>query len=128
MEYFFVKHSVTKDNKKKNRNVEELIVNYSLGLYSYNSSTEDNSDDYLVLRDDFEEMIKDIQRMYISSTYQGLFSWLIDRAFLITNRTKANKEKISLVNKNRSLLFKTLYTVNKKAFLNCFKNGNFDTP
>ena len=121
---FFIKHETTKSEKQKNRKVEELIEKYSLELYnSHNQDLE--IEDYLLLKDDFEDMIAEIQQMYISKTYRSLYSWILDRAFVITNKVKANKKNIeSTLNKNKSLLFKTLYTVNPKMFLECFKTGN----
>jgi hypothetical protein len=124
MSEFFIKYETTKSEKQKNRKVEELIEKYSLELYnSHNQDLE--TEDYLLLKDDFEDMIAEIQQMYISKTYRSLYSWILDRAFIITNKVKANKKNIeSTLNKNKSLLFKTLYTVNPKMFLECFKTEN----
>jgi hypothetical protein len=121
---FFVKYETTKSEKQKNRKVEELIEKYSLELYNiHNQDLE--TEDYLLLKDDFKDMIAEIQQMYISKTYRSLYSWILDRAFVITNKVKANKKNIeSTLNKNKSLLFKTLYTVNPKMFLECFKTEN----
>ena len=48
-------------------------------------------------------------------------SWLINRAFLMTPEMKSNRNtNMSKLNKNKSLLLKTLYLVNKNAFLECF--------
>jgi hypothetical protein len=125
MSDFFIKHTVEKKDKLRNRKVEEIIDKYSLSLLEYNMSNEnDTKDEYLLLRSDFDDMIEEISRIYISSTYVSLFSWLIDRAFLITPRVRANKKDISKINKNKSLLMKTLYSVNKKNLLECFKKDN----
>ncbi len=125
MSDFFIKHTVEKKDKLKNRKVEEIIDKYSLGLLEYNMSNEkDTKDEYLLLRSDFDDMIEEISRIYISTTYISLFSWLIDRAFLITPRVRANKKDISKINKNKSLLMKTLYSVNKKNLLECFKKDS----
>ncbi len=121
---FFIKHETTKSEKQKNRKVEELIEKYSLELY--NSHNQDfETEDYLLLRDDFEDMIAEIQQMYISKNYRSLYSWILDRAFVITSKVKANRHNIeSMINKNKSLLFKTLYTINPKMFLECFTTEN----
>jgi hypothetical protein len=122
MSEFFVKHPTTKSQKQKNRKVEEFIEKYSIDLFNYNTNNEEDVDnEYLLLSDDFDDMVTDIQSMYISSNYLSLFSWLIDRAFLITSRVIANKESIGIIKKNKSLLLKTLYAINKKNFLECFK-------
>jgi hypothetical protein len=120
---FFIKHKFEQNHKKLNKRVEELIDNYSLNLLNYNIDDNNDNDEYLLLKDDFEDMISDIRSIYISSNYKALFSWLIDRCFLITNQVKSNKENIIKLNKNRSLLLKTLYAVNPKMFLECFKSA-----
>lgn len=126
MSEFFIKHPTTKSQKQKNRKVEEFIEKYSIDLFNYN--TRDDKDDtygeHLLLSDRFDEMVTDIQSMYVSSNYLSLFSWLIDRGFLITSRVRANKDSIGIIKKNKSLLLKTLYSVNKKNLLACFKGEN----
>ncbi len=122
---FFVKYETTNSERQKNRRVEELIEKYSLDLLNYHLCTEQDSSDYFLIKDNFEDMIEDIQSMYISSNYRSLYSWLLDRCFLITNAVKSNKQIIkSRVNKNKAILFKTLYTVNPKMFLECFQSKN----
>lgn len=104
--------------------IENLITKYSLKLYSYNTSNADNND-YLLLRSEFEEMIHDIKQIRISKSYMGLMSWIIDRSFFITPQIRSNKNKISSkLNKNRSILLKTLYEVNQNNFLKCFKTDD----
>lgn len=126
MSYYFVKHTSKKD-KRKNKKVEELISTYSIKLLESNNyindkNAQDKYDKNLLLKLDFENMVNEIRNMYISSSYEDLFSWLIDRCFLITPSISGNKNKIkSTIMTNRSLLLKTLYEVNPKAFLNCFK-------
>lgn len=118
---FFVKH---KDipSRKTCKKVEALIQDYSLEVYRYASTHEDDrNDDYLLLRDDFEKLIQAIRGTNISHTYMGLMSWLIDRALCITPSVRQNRATLkSNLSKNRSLLLKTLYSVNKTSFLNCF--------
>lgn len=121
--YFFKKFPNTV-NKKTCKRVEEMIVRYSLSLYEYNSSTdEDENNDYLILRTDFDDIIFEISHMNISGNYIGLFSWLIDRAFKITVDVDRNMQLKSKLNKNRSLLIKILYSVNPKNLLKCFSNN-----
>ena len=121
MSDFFVKHSVEND-RRKSKKVEELIQKYSLELYSYNKQyADDNNEEYLLLRDDFDKLIEDIRSIYISKNYQGMMSWLIDRAFLITPNIKSNNSSLkATINTNKSLLLKVLYDVNNETFLNCF--------
>ena len=92
MNYFFNKYEL-ETNRRQSKKVEELIEKYSLDLYSPKNNDEysdygDNNSEYILLRSDYDELIKDIKKVYISKNYIGLMSWLIDRAFLITNATK----------------------------------------
>lgn len=121
MENFFVKYDLEL-NRRKSKKVEEIIEKYSLDLYNANVSQEE--DDYLLLREDFDEMIEDIKNVYISSTYLGLMSWLIDRAFCITPAAKQNVDnKNSNISKNKSLLLNVLYHINKENLLLCFSKN-----
>lgn len=121
MSDFFVKFEMNED-KRKSKKVEELIQKYSFDLYNYNvNDDEDENDNYLLLRNDFDKLIEDIRSIYISRNYLGMMSWLIDRAFVIGAGVKRNNATImSTINTNKSLLLKTLYDVNKDAFLQCF--------
>ena len=109
-------------DKRKSKQVEKMIEKYSLEAYKYNKG-EDNVE-YLVLQYDFFKMVEDIRGIYLSRNYRGLMSWLIDRAFVISPQLQRNKNNIkTTLNKNRSLLLKTLYTVNPDLFLSCFKEN-----
>lgn len=123
MSYFFVQHPLEKD-KKQCKKVEELISNYSLGLLEHQS--DDNPYEYtnhLLLRSDFDELLNNISKTYISTNYSGLMSWLINRAFLITPRLVEKTTKIkATTKKNKPLLMKILYQVSQKSFLDCFKS------
>lgn len=124
MEYFFNKFEM-KENKKKSKKVEELIQKYSLMQYDYNTnSEEDDNGDYLLLRSNFNDLIKEIQYIYISNNYLGLMSWIIDRAFMITPNIKSNKANIKTnIDSNKSLLLKVLYNINSKSVLKCFSKN-----
>ena len=122
MDYFFQKFPLDKA-RKTCRKVEELINKYSFELYNYNS-IEERDETYLLLRTNFDQMIRDIRGIYISSSYVGLFSWLIDRAFTISPASKKNVGTMkSTINKNKSLLLKTLYEVNKDNLMKCFSKN-----
>ncbi len=122
MSTFFVKYAIDpNDKRRKSRKVEELIQNYSLDLYNYNISDDDDDSTYLLLRNDFDNLISDIRQVYISRNYLGLMSWLIDRAFCITTGAKRKSNVAeNTTNNNKSLLLKTLFDINKDAFLQCF--------
>lgn len=129
MSRFFVKFP-NKAFRKRSKKVEALIESYSLKLYEFNTGDNtDDADEYFLLREDFETLVKDIRRTYISDNYIGLMSWLIDRAFMVTPNIRRNtKTIVTTLNKNRPILLKTLYEVNKKAFLKCFSGNVGGTP
>ena len=122
MSYFFVSHPLEKD-KKQCKKVEELISNYSLGLLD--SQIDNDPFDYshhLLLRSDFNELLSNITKTYISTNYAGLMSWLINRAFKITPKLAEQTTQIKAkTSKNKPLLLKILFQVSNKSFLSCFK-------
>lgn len=127
MHEFFVKWTSDGFSRYKSKAVEALIEKYSLELYmSRINESDTRHDNYLLLRNDFEQMIDDINKVYISRNYQDLMSWLIDRAFVITSDAKRHKNQSeSRLNKNKSLLFATLYRINPDVFLKCFRKNFF---
>ena len=127
MNEFFIKHDVELD-RRKSKKVEDLIQKYSLSLYENNIDNDEENENYLLLRTDFDSLISDIQQTYISKNYLGMMSWLINRAFSISAGVRRNSENmISTINTNKSLLLKVLYNVNKDAFLQCFSRKNMYT-
>lgn len=123
MSNFFIKHKLDV-NRKTCKKVEELINNYSLQLYEYNTKGTydcDAENDYLLLRSDFEDLVNNIRSINISGNYVGLMSWLIDRAFVITPDVNRNRMLKTNLNYNKSLLMKVLYEVNPKCFFKCFQ-------
>ena len=122
MSHFFIKHQLD-INRRTCKRVEELISKYSLQLYSQNVSDNYNNEhenEYLLLRSDFDELVRSIRGLNISGNYIGLMSWLIDRAFIITPDVSRNKMLKTNLGTNKSLLLKVLYEVNPKCFLSCF--------
>lgn len=123
MSYFFNKFEL-KEDRRISKKVEKLIEKYSIDLYDSRIDQEGECVDYILLKSNFEEMIEDIRQTYISKDYLGLMSWLIDRAFMITNYSKGHKgESNSILKKNKSLLLKTLYDVNQKNLLLIFSKN-----
>lgn len=107
--------------RRKSRRIEKLIEDYSIDLLNYNKLMDADDETSLLLHDKFDEMVEEIRRLYISKNYVNLMSWLINRAFVITRGAINNKKNSdSKISKNKSLLIKTLYSVNKEAFLMCF--------
>lgn len=122
MSHFFVKYDMS-NNIRTCRKVEDLISKYSISLYDVNSS-DSEKEDYLLLRKDFDDLISDIQKVKISKNYIGLFSWMIDRAFMILPGSLRNQKSISSVlNKNKPLLLKVLYEINSANLLKCFSKN-----
>jgi len=123
MEYFFSTYEPPA-NRRKSKKVEELIQKYSLDLFNYNSGEDDEDEEYLLLRSDYDELVEDIKKTYISGNYRDLMSWLINRAFRIGSGVRRNKNEIqSTINTNKSLLLKVLYDVNRDVFLQCFQKN-----
>lgn len=121
MSYFFQKFELSDNNRIKSKKVEDLIQKYSLDLYKSNQEDGEGSDDYILMKNDFEEMIKEISLMYISKNYIGLMSWLIDRAFCISGKVKAKKEVMNRrTDNNKSILLKVLYDINPQNVLKIF--------
>lgn len=125
--HFFVKFQLV-GSRRKCKKVEWLIEKYSLDLYNFNidlTESENNKIDYLLLRSDFDKLIEDINKTYISKNYLGLMSWLIDRAFVITATLKrTNSQFESRIEKNKSILLKTLFDINPKNLLEVFNSGH----
>lgn len=120
----FYNHYEIRTDRKRSKKVEELIQKYSIDLYKYNVEEANNEEEYLLLRDDFEEMIEDIRQVYISNNYLPLISWLVNRAFAITPNIQGKQyEMRSTLNKNRPLLLKTLYEVSPRQLLQVFSKN-----
>lgn len=122
MSYFFNKFELKAD-KRNCKKVEDLITKYSFSIAKHMDDEEE--DTYFLLRSDFDDLLEDIKKVNISNNYAGLMSWLIDRAFVITDIVKINNPRMkSKLNKNKPLLLKVLYDINPRVFLKCFKTDN----
>lgn len=115
-------------SKHRSKKVEKLIEKYSLRIFNYNRENEiddtENEEDYLLLNTDFEELIQDIREIAFTKNYLGLMSYLINRTFKITSAAKANENTIQAnLNKNKSLLLKTLFELNPEQLLKCFSKN-----
>lgn len=118
---FFVPHKLDGD-RRKSKKVENLIEKYSLKLFNARATDDYSEEDDILLRQDFDDLIKDIKQTYISKNYVGLMAWLINRALILTQNLEANNQALdSNLKKNRSVLMKVLYKVNPYQFLQCFK-------
>jgi hypothetical protein len=118
---FFVNHELN-ETHRISRRVEKLIERYSLKQLMYNSIDATDHTLYLLKQNDFEQLIDDIRSIYkLPDRYVGMISKLINRAFCITHGIRTKIDYIdSKTKKNRSILLKVLYNVNKEAFLQCF--------
>ena len=113
---YFLKRYDLKESRRKSRKIEKIIEKYSLEMLN---SQMNNDDEYFLLRNDFEEMIEDIHRIYISKEYLGLMYWLLQRAFLLN----AQPQSHSKTHNNKVILLKTLYEVNAKGLLEVFSKN-----
>ena len=121
MEQFWINHENT-ENWKITKKIESFISAYSIELYNYNASPDEDDNQYLLLKDNYEQMIVDLRKLTASRNNVGLFSYLINRAFLITSSQKQNKGSLlAKTSKNRALLLKVLYDIDARSFLNCFR-------
>lgn len=124
MDTFFMNYEM-KEPKRRSKKVEEFIQKYAFKLYQYNADEEQESDQYLLLRDDFETMIQDIRRIHISNNYLGLMSWLVNRAFMVSDAIQKNNARMnSMLQKNRSVLIKALYDISPTQFLQVFAKNS----
>ena len=118
MSYYFRRYPMD-ESRKKYKKIERLIENYSLKLFKTNLNDDMNDGEkYLLLRSDFDQLISDIRQTAITSKDKGLVSWLLNRAFLITNDLK-NNPNVTKLKKNKSLLLDVLYKLNKEVLLDC---------
>lgn len=122
---FFIKHK-NKESKFISKKVESFIEEYIDKQIKFETKREiyydfQDTDEWLVLRNDYDELIKTLKGITLSDKYLGLMSWLLDRAFCITPDVTRNSKLQTKLNKNRSLLLKTLYDINPKSFKKCFK-------
>jgi len=124
MRDFFVKIPCNEDIKLSRR-IESLINKYSLELYSDRTTGQlQDSDNYILYREDFDELVEEIRQSVVPSKYISLFSWLVDRAFVITPPIIKNRNKLAKgLSKNRPLLLKCLYAANPEALLKCFSKN-----
>ena len=125
--HFFNRFEID-DNRRRSKKIETMIETYSLELYKSvvlnEKDKDDDTDDYILLMANFEDMIDDIKSLYISNQYIGFMSWIIDRTFLITSNTKRNKDRInSKIEKNKSILLSVLYQSNKESLLKIFSKN-----
>lgn len=126
MSHFFNKFELSKnDIRRKSMKVEALITEYSLSIYdALDTQRDDETGQYLLIRQDFDELIRTIQQINISHNYLGLFAWLVDRAFCISSAQRQNINQLnSTINKNKSILMKTLYGVNSQNLLQIFSKN-----
>lgn len=126
MSHFFNKFELSKnDIRRKSAKVEGLITEYSLSIYdTLKTQKDDETGQYLLVRQDFDELIRAIQQINISHNYLGLFAWLVDRAFCISPAQRQNVNQLSsTINKNKSVLIKTLYGVNSQNLLQVFSKN-----
>lgn len=131
-EEFFIKYPLEND-RRTCRKVEDVISRFASILCEYNIKSQmpqlhadkfEVYEQHLLLHADFDQMLEEISKIRLSSNYAGLFSWLIDRSLLITTAVANNSKSKNKVKKNRPLLLKTLYTMNKNQFLKCFVQKN----
>ena len=128
MSYFYRHIPIPNNRDRKNEKVEQFIDKYMREFRMkkndrMTTDLDENTTEDILLRSDFDQLIADIKKIYISKNYLALYSWLIGRVFFITEGQKRSSAKIkekTVMHKNRSLFIKILYEVNKDALVACF--------
>lgn len=119
---YFLNTYALDENRRRCKNVERLIEKYQLKVLQTN--IEGDMEGYILLRDDFDELIYDIRRIHISNNYLGLMSWLINRAFMVSDGVQANQSIMdSRIGRNKPILLRTLYAISPKQFLQVFSKN-----
>ena len=105
----YTKKIPDKDRKTYDR-IGEKIKMYVDTWKSFHGidKDEEEADNYALLNMDYDDMLNNIREKDIDM--ESLSGYLIDKAF--------NKEDKTY---NKSMLLKTLYRLNKKSLLKCFK-------
>ena len=125
MKEFFIKHELNLDHRFAKK-VEMFIEEYAKELQDFilnheDVSWKDDKEEYFLLRSDYDDLIKNLRLLKLGKKYAGLMSWLINRAFLINSGVKSKRNEMdSTINKNKAILMKTLYDVDRDVFLSCF--------
>ena len=108
-------------SRKTNKRAENFIGKYGIDLKE--QLTDENAIDLVLSEMEFEELLSDLRRLYVSKEYQDLMLWLLRRG--LSGNEGYHEEKTNcLTKKNRPILLKTLYNLNKDIFLSCFKKEN----
>lgn len=118
IEYFFQPFPLEK-SRKSSKKLEAFIEKYCTDIVS---KIEDQDDDSLPVDErEFEKMMEDLKRCYIPSKSIGVMSNLLDRAFKISPAMKKNQDNLdSDLWRNKPVLIKVLYSINKECLLKCF--------
>ena len=125
MKDFFIKHNLNLEHRVAKK-IEAFIEEYAKELQGFILNHEDvnwkdDKEEYFLLRSDYDDLIRNLRALKLGKKYAGLMSWLINRAFLINSGVKSKRNEMnSTINKNKAILMKTLYDVDKDVFLSCF--------
>lgn len=117
---FFISHPIGNERRRAKK-IEDFIEKYIVELWTARVTRSD-IEEKDSLKVSFEELIEDIKNLKISKNSIGIMAWLINRAFKIGSGVRGNLDVMdSMTGANKVVLIKTLYEVNPKAFLACFK-------
>lgn len=120
MEYFFNSYPL-KSKRKTSQKLEEFIEKYCTEIVDQIAEGEEIND--RTQEEEFEKMIKDLKGCYISEQSIGVMSNLIDRAFRISPKMKSSGTIQSNLWRNKPILLKVLYTLNKNCLLECLNKN-----
>ncbi len=121
IEHFFNPHLINR-KKKASKKLEGFIEKYCVELAT--QFQEDKDVDIEAGEVEFEKMIEELKSCYIPESSIGVVSNLLDRAFQISPKMKASKNALdSNLWRNKPVLIKILYSINKNCLLNCLNKN-----
>lgn len=121
IECFLMEYTPDKNTKIAKR-IANMISDYSIDLFKFRSDDDDdNKEDYLILREDFEEIVEYIRTIKFSNKYISIVSWLLINVLTYDeNQQELDYSTYVKLKKNKAIFTKALYEANPKVFLQCF--------
>lgn len=107
-------------NLKTSKKVGKWISDFSVDLFK--SRLEEDNEEYLLLRSNFEDMLNEIRKVGLSKKYLPIMSYLINQAF------QTDVKNSSKLHKNRALMLRILYEIDPSDLLLIFSKdtSNWD--
>lgn len=109
-------------NMKIAKKIANMISMFSLNLFrSRFDDDDDNKDDYLLLRDDFDDIVNYIRQIKFSHKYISVVSWLLNNVLRFDeSECELDYSTYIKLKKNKAIFTKAVYEANPNVFLQCF--------